>query len=87
MKKLAFEKTMTQFRDVEARKKKIDDRLADIVARYDSLDTNIKRQETDKEKLDAAGITGEKAEAQAKKISDGKAILGKMKTDKDNMQK
>jgi len=48
MKKLAFEKTMTQFRDVEARKKKIDDRLADIVARYDSLDTNIKRQETDK---------------------------------------
>jgi len=48
------------------------------VARYDSLDKNIQRQEADKEKLTAAGITGDKVTAQEKTITDGKAVLAKM---------
>jgi len=63
MKKLAYEKTMANFKDAESRKKKFDDRLKDIEDKYKNIVANIERQETDKDKLVAAGITGDKVTA------------------------
>jgi len=71
MKKLAYEKAVTQYKTVEAKKKKIDDAAKAMEDFYGKLTAAMERQQADIEKMKAANITGDKLTKQENKIKEG----------------